>query len=116
MDQGRMDAEGGRVIHRGKRARKLAVVAAQNLLVVCCLLATLYVYRELHSWVSGVMDGDEWTSITWRLFFICFLHQIFLRAGDVELFVHSFSGPSPLQLCFIPSFPGASTCLHAHAA
>ncbi|KAK2835795.1 hypothetical protein Q5P01_016279 [Channa striata] len=45
MDGRRMDADGGRVLHREKRARKLAVVVAvQNVLVVGCLLVTLYVY------------------------------------------------------------------------
>ncbi|KAF3691136.1 hypothetical protein EXN66_Car006810 [Channa argus] len=40
-----MDAEGGRVVHRERRARKLAVVVAlQNVMVIGCLLITLYVY------------------------------------------------------------------------
>ncbi len=40
-----MDAEGGLVVHRDRRSRKLAVVVAlQNLLVVSCLLTTFYVY------------------------------------------------------------------------
>lgn len=46
MTDGRkMDAEGGRVVHRERRARKLAVVVAvQNVLVAACLLVTLYVF------------------------------------------------------------------------
>ncbi|GLD46296.1 uncharacterized protein AKAME5_002700900 [Lates japonicus] len=45
MDQRRMDAEGGRVVHREWRARKFAViVAVQNVLVAACLVVTLYVY------------------------------------------------------------------------
>ncbi|XP_026200659.1 uncharacterized protein LOC113151989 [Anabas testudineus] len=44
---GTMDAERGRVVHRERRARKLAVVVAvQNVLVAACLLATLYVYWD----------------------------------------------------------------------
>lgn len=48
MDGRRMDVEGGRVVHREKRARKLAVVVAvQNMLVAACLLVTLYVYWDV---------------------------------------------------------------------
>lgn len=68
MARGRMDADGGRVVHREKRARKLAVVVAlQNLLVAACLLVTLYVYwnvcRDVHGPVSKLrgelMRGDD---------------------------------------------------------
>ncbi|XP_056234562.1 uncharacterized protein LOC130170890 [Seriola aureovittata] len=53
MDRRRMDAEGGRVVHREWRARKLAVVVAvQNVLVAACLFITLYVY-----W--GVQDQER---------------------------------------------------------
>ncbi|CAK6974876.1 uncharacterized protein LOC113151989 [Scomber scombrus] len=45
MDRRRMDAEGGRVVYRDRRAGKIAVVVAvQNILVAACLLVTLYVY------------------------------------------------------------------------
>ncbi|XP_042273612.1 uncharacterized protein LOC121901046 [Thunnus maccoyii] len=47
MDRRRMDAEGGRVVHRDRRAGQLAVVVAvQNVLVAACLLVTLFVYWE----------------------------------------------------------------------
>ncbi|XP_007550842.1 uncharacterized protein LOC106947705 [Poecilia latipinna] len=45
IDQRTMVTEGGRVIRRSSRVRRLAVVVAvQNLLVVTCLLVTLYLY------------------------------------------------------------------------
>ncbi|XP_051233626.1 uncharacterized protein LOC127350762 [Dicentrarchus labrax] len=66
MDRRRMDAaDGGRVLHRGRRVRKLAVVVAlQNLLVAACLLVTLYVYRDVSQGVNrdvsqGVNRGDH---------------------------------------------------------
>lgn len=44
MDRRRMDADGGRVLRRGRRTSKLAVVVAvQNVLVTACLAVTLYV-------------------------------------------------------------------------
>ncbi|KAM7388510.1 hypothetical protein PAMP_024680 [Pampus punctatissimus] len=49
MDRRRMDAEGGRVVHRNRRAGKLAVVVAvQNLLVVACLVLTLCVHWDVN--------------------------------------------------------------------
>ena len=61
MEQRRMDAEGGRVVHRSRRAAgKLAVVVAvQNLLVVACLLATYYVYQDFQSLVSKLTGDAE---------------------------------------------------------
>lgn len=48
-----MNADGGRVVHRRKCARKLAVVVVlQNLLVASCLLVTLYVYWNVEKPVS----------------------------------------------------------------
>ncbi|KAM4574145.1 uncharacterized protein V3H82_008866 [Fundulus diaphanus] len=42
-----MDVEGDRAVRRRSRARNLAaVVAVQNLLVVACLLTTVYLYLE----------------------------------------------------------------------
>ena len=53
MDRRRRDAEGGRVVHRDRRAGKLAVVVAvQNVLVAACLLVTLYVYWNVQKQVS----------------------------------------------------------------
>lgn len=48
IDGRKMDVERGRVVHRERRARKLAVVVAvQNMLVAACLLVTLYVYWDV---------------------------------------------------------------------
>ncbi|KAK5622068.1 hypothetical protein CRENBAI_011134, partial [Crenichthys baileyi] len=47
MDQGMIDVEGGRAVRRRSRVGRLAaVVAVQNLLVVACLLVTVYLYME----------------------------------------------------------------------
>ncbi|XP_054900695.1 uncharacterized protein LOC129369377 [Poeciliopsis prolifica] len=47
IDQRTMDAEGGRAVRRSGRVGRLAVVVAvQNLLVVACLLVTVYLYLE----------------------------------------------------------------------
>ncbi|XP_076736779.1 uncharacterized protein LOC143415173 [Maylandia zebra] len=47
MEQGMMDAERGRVIHRRKRTGTLAVVVAvQNVVVAACLIATLFLYLD----------------------------------------------------------------------
>ncbi|XP_031724111.1 uncharacterized protein LOC116394885 [Anarrhichthys ocellatus] len=44
MERRRMDADGGRAVHRERRTRKLAVVVAvQNVLVTTCLVVSLYV-------------------------------------------------------------------------
>lgn len=40
-----MDAEGGQIIHRDTRSRRLAVVVVvQNVLVAACLAITAYVF------------------------------------------------------------------------
>ncbi|XP_043986280.1 uncharacterized protein LOC122839077 isoform X2 [Gambusia affinis] len=50
IDQRTMDAEGGRAVRRSSRVGRLAiVVAVQNLLVVTCLLVTVYLYLYLES-------------------------------------------------------------------
>ncbi|KAF1385945.1 hypothetical protein PFLUV_G00113030 [Perca fluviatilis] len=50
MDQRRMDADGGRVLRRGRRTSKLAVVVAvQNVLITACLAVTLYVCWDAQS-------------------------------------------------------------------
>ncbi|XP_078024594.1 uncharacterized protein LOC144463647 [Epinephelus lanceolatus] len=50
MERRKMDADGGRVVHRRKRTRRLAiVVAVQNVLVTACLAVTLYVYWDVQS-------------------------------------------------------------------
>ncbi|XP_051803196.1 uncharacterized protein LOC127533643 [Acanthochromis polyacanthus] len=56
MDQmGMVDAEGGRVVHRPRRAggRLAMVVAVQNVLVVVCVLVTVYVYWDAQSKTSS---------------------------------------------------------------
>lgn len=60
MDARRTDVEGGRALHRERRTRKLAlVVAAQNVLVVACLLLTLCGYwgANTRDKVSGARDA-----------------------------------------------------------
>ncbi|KAK9519225.1 hypothetical protein VZT92_021966 [Zoarces viviparus] len=50
MERRRMDADGGRAVHRERRTRKLAVVVAvQNVLVTACLVVTLYVCWDVHT-------------------------------------------------------------------
>ncbi|KAA8589276.1 hypothetical protein FQN60_012641 [Etheostoma spectabile] len=43
MDRRGTDADGGRVLRRGRRTRMLALVVVQNVLVTACLAVTLYV-------------------------------------------------------------------------
>lgn len=60
MERRRMDAEGGRVVQRNKRAGKLAlVVVVQNMLVAACLLVTLYVYWDVRKRVSKQEYGAD---------------------------------------------------------
>lgn len=75
MEQGMMDAEGGRVIHRRKRTGTLAVVVAvQNVVVAACLIATLFLYLDFPKdvstlWVerlSGELVGKD--AHTWFVF------------------------------------------------
>lgn len=75
MEQGMMDAERGRVIHRRKRTGTLAVVVAvQNVVVAACLIATLFLYLDFPKdvstlWVerlSGEFVGKD--AHTWFVF------------------------------------------------
>lgn len=56
MDQMRMDVEGGRAVRRKSRVGRLAaVVAVQNVLVVTCLLVTVYLYMATPVLVSTAL-------------------------------------------------------------
>lgn len=83
MDRRRMDADGGRGVHRDRRTRKLAVVVAvQNVLVAVCLLVTLYVYWDVKGRVSKLWVTVQTAALSlwtysldvWKNYY--FLHQL----------------------------------------